>query len=665
MAESPAQRSRDENATGQSAFAPVPSAVGLLALTQDALLIEALRAAVDARHRITIVATDGALTDHLLASQTRAVLIDSAACHQPIAQLTGRLKAQFPDLVLVVAGTSTDQGSLASQITDGRVYRFLHKPVSAQRVKLFVESAFRRSDTAPAPASSPPPARAAGGRSRLPLIAGVVAALAAGAVWWFASDDAPPAAKARGTPTTTPSAPAPAPADLDPATRAVLERADAALARGSLVAPPGDSAADLYREVLTKAPDNARAAAGLDQVVDRLLGAAEKSIVTERLDDATRLVGFARSVRPDHPRVAFLTTQIGKERERQLLAAARQAAAGGDLDRAIAVLEGGSATGSELLGAAKRELQQREAEQEAANFLAQAIARTKSGALLEPAQDNARFYLESARALAPRSAALAPVEQALRAALAAAAGQAIAAGDFAAAERWIVASGENGAAPEDLTNLRRELQRARIDSRSAALTALGEQLDDRLRRGLLVEPANDSARSFYLRMRAADPQHPATLAARDALGKEMLAESRIALARSDLAGAEQWVAQAEAIGIAGPETLNARRDIATLRARVDQTTEVVPVGRLKVVRRVEPRYPPDAQARGEAGWVELEFTVTPGGTVGDVRVVDASAAGVFDEAASDALARWRFKPVERNGVAVPQRARLRIRFDLQ
>ena len=650
----------------------MPSPAGLLAFTRDESLIEALRATMDAQHQVSIVTTDGALSDHLLASLTRAVLIDSAASHFPVAQLTARLKAQFPDLVLVVAGTVADQGALASQITDGSVFRFLHKPVSTQRVKLFVESAFRRSDTAPAAiaaATPTPPVRTPSGpRSRTPLVlAAVVAAIAVAGGLWLANRDATPtAATSRATrPVAEAAGRAPAPAELDPETLGVLERADAAHARGSLVAPPGDSAADLYRQALAREPGSARAGAGLDAVVDRLLGTAEQALVAERPDDAARLVDFARGLRPDQPRVAFLAAQVAKERERQLLATARRAAAGGDLDRAIAVLESGSSTGSELLGAAKRDLQQREIEKEAANFLALADARLKSGALLEPAQDNARFYLESARALMPQGAALQPVERALRAALVDAANGAIATSDLAAAERLIAAGGESGVSREDLAGLRRTLEAARIEGKARALTSLSQAFAERLRQNRLVEPADDSARSVYLRMREADPQHPSTLAARDALGREMMRESQVALARSDLPGAERWIAQAEALGITGAEVTNAKRDLATQRARAARATDVVPVGQLKLVRMVEPRYPADAQARGEAGWVDLEFTVSPTGTVVDIRVVGASSAGVFDEAASDALARWRFKPVERNGVAVPQRARLRIRFDLK
>lgn len=636
MAESPAQRPREEKPAHRSGFAPASPAPGMLALTQDAALVDTLRAAVDAGHHVAVVTTDTALIDRLLASQVRAVLIDSAACHQPIAQFTDRLRNQFPDLVLVVAGTVSDQGSLASQITDGRVYRFLHKPVSAQRVKLFVESAFRRSDTSTPPAVALPAAPARAPRKRPPaaLVAGVLAlAIATAVAIAWSTRRAPPVPAAR-----------PVAAAATPST--------VATAPGSARSAP-------------QAPPARAAAAGPDAAIDRLLEDAEKALLSEKVDEAARLVTMARDLRPDHPRVAFVATQVGKERERQLLAAARKAAADGNLERAIAVLESGSATGSELIGAAKRELQQQEAQQQAGGFLALARARIGSGALLEPAQDNARFYIESARALAPEAAGLPAAEDALRSALVGAANTAIGAGDLAAAERWIAASEEGGVTRADLAELRRALQGARIENRAAALDTLAQQFNERLQQNRLVDPATDSARAWYLRMRDTDPQAPATLAARDALGKAMIAEARGALARTDPEGAERWVAEAEAIGPGGTDITNARRDIATQRALEGRANEVVPASRLSLVRKVEPQYPADAQARGQSGWVDLEFTVSPKGTVGDVRVIAATPAGVFDQAASDAIARWRFRPVERNGVPVAQRAKLRIRFDLQ
>ena len=53
------------------------------------------------------------------------------------------------------------------------------------------------------------------------------------------------------------------------------------------------------------------------------------------------------------------------------------------------------------------------------------------------------------------------------------------------------------------------------------------------------------------------------------------------------------------------------------------------------------------------------------GSVGDVTVMNAEPADVFDKAAIDAVRQWRYEPVQRNGKAVEQRTRVRIRFKLQ
>jgi TonB family protein len=55
-----------------------------------------------------------------------------------------------------------------------------------------------------------------------------------------------------------------------------------------------------------------------------------------------------------------------------------------------------------------------------------------------------------------------------------------------------------------------------------------------------------------------------------------------------------------------------------------------------------PEYPPAAFARGVRGTVEVEFTVTPAGTVEGQRVVSAQPPNLFDSAALAAVARRRY-----------------------
>ena len=62
--------------------------------------------------------------------------------------------------------------------------------------------------------------------------------------------------------------------------------------------------------------------------------------------------------------------------------------------------------------------------------------------------------------------------------------------------------------------------------------------------------------------------------------------------------------------------------------------------------------------------VDVQLVVRPDGSVTDVIITGAEPAGVFEQAAVDAVKKWRYKPVERDGHAIDQRARLRMKFAL-
>ncbi|CAG7856207.1 hypothetical protein MCAMS1_00609 [biofilm metagenome] len=83
-----------------------------------------------------------------------------------------------------------------------------------------------------------------------------------------------------------------------------------------------------------------------------------------------------------------------------------------------------------------------------------------------------------------------------------------------------------------------------------------------------------------------------------------------------------------------------------------------------LIARVNPVYPARATSRHIEGWVKIEFTVTPSGTVSSPSVVSASPPGIFDSAALDAIRKWKFKPRMVNGQAVTQRAVQTVKFTL-
>ncbi len=75
--------------------------------------------------------------------------------------------------------------------------------------------------------------------------------------------------------------------------------------------------------------------------------------------------------------------------------------------------------------------------------------------------------------------------------------------------------------------------------------------------------------------------------------------------------------------------------------------------------RVNPQYPPRAMQRGVEGYVHVQFTITQAGTVKDVSVVRAEPETYFEDAAINAVKKYKYKPklidgapVERPGVEV-------------
>jgi protein TonB len=62
--------------------------------------------------------------------------------------------------------------------------------------------------------------------------------------------------------------------------------------------------------------------------------------------------------------------------------------------------------------------------------------------------------------------------------------------------------------------------------------------------------------------------------------------------------------------------------------------------------------------------VDVEFTVAENGKVKDASVHANSIPGVFEDAALKAVSQWRYKPVLRDGKAVPVRSQIRVRFSL-
>jgi TonB family protein len=662
----------------------------------------------------------------MFANAPERVAIAAITQEGALAGMAERLRNTWPDLVLVVVGTAEEQSKVAAQITSGVVYRFLHRPVSAPRVRLFVDAALRRHEVenvertlehirpdfsrleAPKKPSDP------GARAILPGIIGAVAVVAAAGLWFAllprsstesgsaplvsqapveppppAGDrpksaaaprtDAqptpeptrPPARNVTALPAPVAASPAPSvalptpttpeesvPGVLRPAAsgvvqvpdeatpqtpppdpllsheqklRNMLSQAEAALQRGELASPAGRNAVALFTGALELDPGNALAKGGLVRVADRLLSAAERALTAGSVEDAKNMVAVAENLTPATARGAFLMMQIEMEQERTAVARAKESAA-----------------------------QDRQSKGE--TYLRLAEARLRSGALIEPTADNARFYLEAARELLPGAPALQETSRALQKVLLDRASGAADAGNASDTERWLANADGAGASRQDMTAIRRSLQDTLIGARADRMNELTRSFNSSIGSSRLLQPVNDNAKAHLLALINTDASSPAVASARQTLGAAYATELRGALTRGDLNAATSWLTEAQTIGYANAELSALDKQVREARDKAAQRSDVVGANSLQRLEYVAPRFPASTRNRGVSGWVEVEFTVRADGSTGDIAVTNSSPRKTFDSAATAAVSQWRYKPVVRDGKPAEQRAAVRIRF---
>jgi len=520
------------------AAAPCP----IVALSDDPLLLEALAGLGWAGTGVMSSPSSDRFIDQLFANSAGAgiAIIDATSVSTSLKSFLATLRDQFPQLLVMLTGPAHLQAQLDEQITDGTIFRFVHKPASSQRLRLFIDAALRQLAT-PDPAA---------GKARVPLAAAASTptplASAAPTARRPRQSEPPLGGRRRGFPLT-----------LVVLGLVILGAAAWALWQfefAPTAAPP--------------APAEPVSAGETSPEASNVASTPPDSTDKPNLPDASR-----DSATRDN--------------------AARDAA------RAAAALE-----------QAQRNAQGARADQ-VALYVQLARKRLASGALTEPADDSARGYLEAAMPLAPDDPDVRATSIALGEAMIVQFRHAIAAGDLAESQRWFKACSDYRIGSATLSDLSSQLQKLQTAQQSEADAAMAQALE---------------------RARATTPSAPPpTVTA--------------------------------AAPTATPTPAPAPASAAASSTPVSVPTQPwVPESALTRVQFVPPTYPEEALDRYVSGWVDLEFTVTPEGKVADITVVAGEPSGVFDRAARSALARSRYQPVTRDGVAVAQRVRLRERF---
>ncbi len=76
-----------------------------------------------------------------------------------------------------------------------------------------------------------------------------------------------------------------------------------------------------------------------------------------------------------------------------------------------------------------------------------------------------------------------------------------------------------------------------------------------------------------------------------------------------------------------------------------------------------PSYPDQALKDGLSGSVTVDFIVDVKGEPTELRIVEATPPGVFDQAALEALRQWHYEPFKLEGVPTPIPDSVVFRFD--
>jgi TonB family protein len=444
-------------------FSLASDIVELVVLTCDEAFLQTLREAVGGARRLWHVPSGDKVSDLLVAGEVGILVLDVHALSEAPEVFIAQIKRQFPDLVVVVAGNRDAETSIAALISAGIVYRFIHKPMSPGRAKLFADAAVKKFDEQRRHAATSLPVHRKTDRKwgwRIGGAIAVLAVIAAVMVAMYQSGEAPIGAS-HGT--STPRVP--------PSESPLLAGAAAALAANRLTEPPGDNALELYLQAQARNPNDSIARAGVAEVRERLLATAENALLEERLDEAAAAIETAGKSGVESGRIAFLTAQLGKSREQ--VKAAQASVRVRNLPKAetdavsplldLAVQRSNTAhliepaPDSALLLASAR----RQADADAWSQLLKNVAeRAQQDRLIEPENDSATYYLTTLRGLDPNNSGLAAATTDLGTRLVAKGRRALTLAQYDAARSWLDEAGAIGFSSPESLSARRDLDAA-------------------------------------------------------------------------------------------------------------------------------------------------------------------------------------------------------------
>jgi hypothetical protein len=224
--------------------------------------------------------------------------------------------------------------------------------------------------------------------------------------------------------------------------------------------PRGDSALELYTQVISQDPANDEAQDGIRRLFALGKARIQSDLGSGKLDDAGRLVQMFRDAGVAADELAEPSASIASARPKWLQSRVEQSIAAGDLDAADQLLGQLTAFGADpkLLTQLRHELDARRTEAQLNTDATQMRAAIAAGNLLMP-PDDARSHFESMRGLARTNSITLAAGHELQTALLARVSAATHAAQFDTAQRYLLAATDLGASSA-LSDARYALQAA-------------------------------------------------------------------------------------------------------------------------------------------------------------------------------------------------------------
>jgi TonB family protein len=406
------------------------------------------------------------------------IMLDAAAVGDPRGAVA-QMEAAHPRLPIIVVAAARDESYWSAAIARGAIIDVVARyDLGTDKFKEILGRAETRARSAP---QSPPPGDVTPpAKSNSKLLIGAAVAIALGAGAFFAlhkSGSSGPPASVAAVSTQQSTA---ASATKSMSTLELLSAARIAFRDQKLLPRDGesrgDSALELYVQVLAQDPKSDEAIDGMQRLFSVIRSRVQADLATNKLDDAQKLVAAFKATNVEADGVKELDAQVTAARPKFFAARAQELIQANDFTAADQMISQLAPLDRKSADELRRTMEARKVEQATQAQLTQMSASVKqaidAGNLLEPANDSARSRLNAMRQISRNHPLTMSAQRDLQSALISRAQDQANKEQFDPASKLLAAAGEIAATPE-VAEAKKQLQ-GEIDAanqRAAAAAA--------------------------------------------------------------------------------------------------------------------------------------------------------------------------------------------------